>query len=117
MKHVKLIICCLSFTLLTSCYTVRFMVSNGVPETEDSDSEDPLAGQQWREKKMVVNRKILNGNEFFTIKDCDSGSLHTIEYKTTFGGILLYIITFGTNKEVKIRYVCTKEGSTDFDDF
>ena len=98
---------------MSSCYTVRFQVHNGVPQTEDSDSEEPLAGQMFREKKMVVNRKMLQGNEFFTIKDCESGSLHTIEYKNTFGGILLYLITFGSNKEVKIRYVCSKEG-TDF---
>lgn len=114
MKILRYCICFFLIASMSSCYTVRFQVHNGVPETEDSDSEDPLAGQMFREKKMVVNRKMLQGNDFFTIKDCESGSLHTIEYKTTFGGLMLYLITFGRNKEVKIKYVCTKEGSTDF---
>ena len=114
MKLLRYCVFCLLIATLSSCYTVRFQVHNGVPETVDSDSEDPLAGQMFREKKMVVNRKVLQGKDFFTIKDCESGSLHTIEYKNTFGGILLYLITFGRNKQVKVRYVCTKEGSTDF---
>ena len=100
---------------MVSCYTVRFQVDNGVGEKKDSDSEDPLKELLFREKKMVVNRGVLQGKEFFTIDDCAAGSLHTVEYKTTFGGLLLYVITFGRNKQVKIRYVCTKEGSTDFD--
>ena len=114
MRILKFSICCLLMLSLASCYTVRFQVHNGVPETENSNSDDPLAGQMFREKTMVVNRKLLQGNDFFMIKDCESGSLHTVEYTNTFGGILLYLITFGRNKEVRIRYVCTKEGSDDF---
>ena len=100
--------------LVTSCYSVRFQVHNGVPEMIEEDSEDPQAGQNFREKNMVVTRGLLNGNDFFNIKDCVEGSLHTVQYRNTFGGLLLYVVTFGRKKQVKVRYVCTKEGSSDF---
>ena len=79
-----------------------------------SDTEDPQVGMNFREKKMVLSKNMLNRSGFFNIKDCDGGSLHSVEYRTTFGGLLLYVVTFGSKKQVKIRYVCTKEGSTDF---
>lgn len=96
---------------LCSCYSVRFQVENGQWEPADTEREDAYAGYNVYTLDTVVTRKVTTGEHYFNISDCDSGALHTVEYRSTFGGILLNAITFGRKKKVKIKYVCIKENS------
>jgi len=96
---------------LTSCYSVRFQVSNGQPEPRDDDEETAWAGYNVRTIETTVTRKISTGANYFNITDCESGALHTVEYRNTLGGLLLYVATFGRKKKVKIKYVCIQENS------
>jgi hypothetical protein len=59
----------------------------------------------------IVKVKLTTDESPINIRDCDSGGLHTIEYKNTFGGILLYLVTFGRKRVVKVKYVCLKESN------
>ena len=96
---------------MVSCYSVRFQVENGQWEPEDTEEGDPYyRGYLVRSvPKKVVTKKLITGADYFNISDCESGALHTVEYKSTLGGILLNLITFGTKKQVKVRYVCIKK--------
>lgn len=102
----------LGFVLtITSCYSVRFQVENGQWEPADTEIEGAYSGYNVRTLDTIVSRKITTGAHYFNISDCDSGALHTVEYRVTLGGILLNAITFGRKKKVKIKYVCIKENS------
>jgi hypothetical protein len=95
---------------ITSCYSVRFQVEHGQPEPADNEIEG-YEGYNVHTLDTVVTRKITTGTHYFNISKCPSQALHTVEYKPTFGGILLNTITFGRKKRVKIKYVCIKENS------
>lgn len=97
--------------IISSCYSVRFQVENGQWEPADNEREDAYAGYNVYTLDTVVTRKLTTGAHYFNISDCPSGALHTVEYRTTFGGILLNAITLGRKKKVKIKYVCIKENS------
>jgi len=101
-----LIFCCIMFT---SCYSIRLKVSNGQAEPADTEREDALSGLMVREIDTIVKVKLTTDESPINIRECDSGALHTIEYKNTFGGILLYLITFGRKRVVKVKYVCLKD--------
>lgn len=93
---------------LTSCYSVRIMSRHGTPEP------DPLnqSGNFYKLKKVhVLDTTIslkLHEGDFYFIEPCNSG-FHSVEYRVTFGGVLLSAITFGKKRKVKIKYVCMKE--------
>jgi len=111
MRFIKFILCICLFLILTSCYSVRFQVSDGVWEPADTEREDSYAGYNVRTIDTVISRKLTTGEHYFNIYDCESGALHTVEYRTTLGGLLLNTITFGRKKKVKIKYVCIMEES------
>lgn len=69
----------------------------------------------YRDKKVIVLDTIIKANvaiDDITIPvrrlHCETGKLYSVEYKDTFGGNLLYLITFGSRRKVKIKYVCMK---------
>lgn len=96
--------------LLNSCYTLQFKVENGVGEPEDTETEVPWeAGHLVRKRYETIKSKIHNQDNIINIKDCESGSIYAIEYKSTFGGILLSVVTFGTRKAAKLRYICSEQ--------
>jgi len=97
--------------LISSCYSVRFQVSNGQFEPADNERTDAYAGYNVHTMDTVVTRKITTGSHYFNIDNCPSGALHTVEYRATLGGVLLNAITFGRKKKVKIKYVCIKENT------
>lgn len=111
MRSIRITICLGVFLLMTSCYSIRFQVANGQWEPADTERNDAFAGYNVRTLDTVVTRKLTTGNHYFNIFDCESGALHTVEYRTSFGGILLNAITLGRKKKVKINYVCIKENS------
>ncbi len=97
--------------LLTSCYSVRIVSTHGTPNPDPiNDSDD-----DYRNKRVIVLDTVIKGGittsvlEFKTARNgCKSGKLHSVEYKNTFGGSLLYLVTFGNKRKVKIKYVCMK---------
>ncbi|WP_209404183.1 hypothetical protein [Pseudozobellia sp. WGM2] len=95
--------------LLQSCYTTRFVSTHGVPMPPET-----MQGQDWYRDKMygeytaVVKTSVLTDGMMINVpKDkCESGKLFSVEFKDTFGGNLLYLVTFGSRRKVKIKYVC-----------
>jgi len=111
MRILKIFFCfCLLFAL-SSCYSVRFQVEQGQWEPADNEREDTYAGYNVHTLDTVVTRKFTTGASYFNISKCPSQALHTVEYRATFGGVLLNAVTFGRKKKVKIKYVCIKENT------
>ena len=108
-KNLHLLLASIALMLFSSCYSVRVMNKDGIPES------DPLntSGDFYKEKKVhvvdtVISLKPQEG-EFTLIERCPSGGCYSFEYRVTFGGLLLNTITFGRKREVKIKYVCLKQ--------
>ena len=118
MKILKKIAMLFSLFLLVSlifmsCYSVRIKVANGVGgEPDDTEREDDMSGLLVRELDTIVTVKLTTDENPINIRDCESGALHSVEYKNTFGGVLLYLVTFGRKRTVKVKYVCLKESNT-----
>ncbi len=110
-SHFRNMLLCIGMLLLfTSCYSVRLISTNGAPMPDQNDRDD-----FYRDKKVVVLDTVIKANiaiDDITIPvkrlGCQSGKLFSVEYKDTFGGNLLYLITFGSKRKVKIKYVCMK---------
>ncbi|NND63677.1 MAG: hypothetical protein HKN48_10865 [Flavobacteriaceae bacterium] len=113
MKKQNLILAALVLILLTSCYSVRVKVTNGPgPEPADTESEVVTAGELVRILDTVAKVGIETNEYPINIPDCKSGALHSVEYRTTFGGLLKYILTLGKRRTVKVKYVCVKKVNT-----
>jgi hypothetical protein len=106
---VLLFSCFIILFSLSSCYSVRIVNKDGTPEP------DPLnnSGNFYKGKKVhVIDTTIslkLHEGDFYLIEKCPSGGFYSVEYRVTFGGVLLSAITFGKKRKVKIKYVCLKE--------
>jgi hypothetical protein len=95
--------------LLSSCYSVRLMNKNGIPEPDPlNTSQDFYRGKRVHVLDTVITLKPLEG-EFYLIERCASGGFYSFEYKVTFSGVLLNVVTFGKRRQVKIKYVCLKQ--------
>jgi hypothetical protein len=100
--------------MLSSCYSVRLVSIKGAPQPKADPSEE--GNDKYRTVEMIELDTVIKagaGNEFtFLIKQnkkCKSGKLHSVEYRNTFGGLLLSAITFGSRRKMKVKYVCMKE--------
>jgi len=111
MRTLKILLCFCLIVALNSCYSVRFQVEHGQWDPADNERDDAYAGYNVHTLDTVVIRKLTTGDNYFNISKCPSQALHTVEYRATFGGVLLNAITFGRKKKVKIKYVCIKENS------
>lgn len=99
-----LVICC----LLSSCYTVRLKNVYGDPEPDPlNDTNDYYRYMKVRELDTVVKISVVDKDFTRLINDCPNG-IFIVEYRNTFGGILLSAVTFGRKRKVKARYVCLK---------
>ena len=97
------------FLILTSCYSVRMKTVNGIPMPDPvSDRTDYYRNYQVVEIDTVIRIGPTDKDFTLLIKDCESGGLHTVEYRNTFTGILLSAVTFGRRRKVNIKYVCIK---------
>ena len=97
------------FTSLSSCYSVRIISRDGVPEPDYSnDSQD-----FYKNKKVTVIDTVIRlgatNDSFSLIEKCDVGGFYSIEYRTTLGHVLLSGITLGRVRKVKVKYVCIKQ--------
>ncbi len=117
MKFLKYIFPILFFALVfsilfQSCYSVRLRSINGVPMPDPvGDRTDYYRGMQVIELDTTISIDLVTKDFTLLIKEtdlCKSGKLHTIEYRNTFGGVLLSGITLGRKRKVKIKYVCMK---------
>ena len=59
------------------------------------------------EKDTVITISATD-KDFTMLLNCNSCGINTIEYRNTFGGVLLSAVTFGRKRKVKIKYVCMK---------
>lgn len=99
------------FFLMSSCYSVRIVSTKGAPMPPDEMERD-----DWYRDKMVVEidtvikAGITTDDISFRVlrDDCETGKLFSLEYQNTFGGSLLYLVTFGNKRKVKLKYVCMK---------
>jgi len=114
MKHfsIKFTMILLSICLtMSSCYSVKLVSTHGTPNPDPMNDEDgPYRNQQVTELNTVIKSGTTTDGMTLKVQreGCDSGQLFSVEYKNTFGGALLYLITFGSKRKVKIKYVCMK---------
>lgn len=107
----KAAIATLCFFSLVSCYTVRIVSTKGAPMPPNQFERD-----DWYRDKMVVEIDTVikagvttDAVTFRVLKEgCETGKLFSVDYKNTFGGSLLYLVTFGNKRKVKLKYVCMK---------
>ncbi|MDY8135878.1 hypothetical protein [Aquimarina sp. 2201CG5-10] len=102
--------------LFSSCYSVRLTSTKGAPMPCQAGIDCPEdKSNYYRDKMVIVLDTVVKAGA--TIDDiglrvqrenCESGKLFSVEYKNTFGGALLYLVTFGSKRKVKIKYVCMK---------
>lgn len=115
MKQFKFILLGLIVCLLTSCYSVRLRNVNGAPQLDPfSDRDDYYRGMAVVEIDTVINKSITSKDFTYIIKEedaCGSGKINIIEYRNTFGSVLLSGITFGKKRKMKIIYVCEKSSN------
>lgn len=105
----RLLLLSIAVMLLTSCYSVRFVNKEGVPEPDPlNNSGDFYKGKKVHVLDTTISLKLAEG-EFTLIERCSTGAFYSFEYRVTFGGVLLSAITFGKKRKVKIKYVCLKE--------
>ncbi|MBX2828364.1 MAG: hypothetical protein KTR22_09380 [Flavobacteriaceae bacterium] len=113
--YLKIVCVFLSLLMLSSCYSVRMKVTNGPgPELDDTgfddeEVEDPARGQLFRKIDTIVTVKGTTDENPVNISECEEGALHTVEVRNTMGGILLYLVTLGRKRKLKVSYVCVKE--------
>lgn len=103
------LITCIILFLLSSCYSVRIVSRDGVPEPNPMNtSGDFYKGKKVVELDTTITLKLQDG-EFSLIEKCPGGGFYSVEYRATLGGVLLNAITLGKKKQVKIKYVGLKE--------
>ena len=94
---------------LSSCYSVRIVSRDGVPEPSAlNTSDDFYKGKKMNVIDTTITLKLMEG-EFFLIENCSGGGFYSFEYRSTLGGVLLSAITLGKKRQVKVKYVCLKQ--------
>lgn len=99
--------------MLFSCYSVRLVSTEGAPQPDPTSTRtDKYRRIQVVEKDTVIKLNLLSKSFDYLVKSedaCESGKLHSVEYRNTFGGLLLSAITFGRKRKMKVIYVCMKD--------
>ncbi len=106
-----LLIICVALSL-QSCYSIRVMSTEGERQPDPvSERTDDYRNVSVIELDTTLTIKATTSIPTFLIKrtpKCKSGQLHTVEYRNTFGGVLLSAVTLGRKRRMKIKYVCVK---------
>jgi hypothetical protein len=94
---------------LSSCYSVRVVCKDGVPEPNPMNtSADFYKGKNVTVIDTTITLKLQEG-EFYLIEKCAARGFYSFEYRVTFGGVLLNAVTLGKKRQVKVKYVCLKQ--------
>ncbi|WP_420572708.1 hypothetical protein [Kordia sp.] len=102
---IAVLICC----LFSSCYSVRLKNVYGDPEPDPlNDSKDYYRYMKVREIDTAITIKATDKDFTMLLKQCGPSGIHTVEYRNTFGGVLLSAVTFGRKRKVRVKYVCMK---------
>jgi hypothetical protein len=95
-----------------SCYSVRIRGVNGVPMPDPvGDRSDYYRGMEVIEMDTTISIDLITKDFTLLVREsekCPTARIHTLEYRNTFGGLLLSGITFGRKRQVHIKYVCLK---------
>lgn len=93
---------------LQSCYSVRVVNRYGTPDPKPNDLKGYYRDKNVQEIKKTVKLNITE-SDAMSIEPCSEGGFHSVEYRVSFGMVLLNFITFGRVKKIKVKYVCLKE--------
>jgi hypothetical protein len=108
-KRSRLLFVAFMMLILSSCYSVRVVNKDGIPEPDPlNTSGDFYKGKKVHVLDTVITLKPQEG-EFTLIERCVTQGFYSLEYRVTFGGVLLNTVTFGRKRQVKIKYVCLKQ--------
>lgn len=111
-KHIKILALFSFCFLFASCYSVRLRSINGAPQPDPLMSRDDYyRGMQVVELDTVIKIDATSKDFTYLIKEtdaCKTGKLHIVEFKNTFGGSLLSVVTLGRKRKMKVKYVCMK---------
>lgn len=106
-RSLQLFVLLAALFLVTSCYSVRLRTVNGVGMPDPvSERTDYYRDLQVVEVDTVITIGALDKDFTYLVKDTDG--LFIVEYRNTFGGVLLSAITLGRKRQVKIKYVSLK---------
>ncbi len=98
--------------LFQSCYSVRLRSVDGIyNSTAPIVRDDYYRDMEVIELDTVITIGATTKDFTLLIKTtdkCPTGELHTVEYRSTLGAVLLSAVTFGRKRKVKIKYVCIK---------
>jgi hypothetical protein len=97
--------------VLSSCYSTVLTSTHGVPNPDFNERKD-----FFRDKFVVEFDTVLKAGATidYTViktrrKGCPSGKLHSVEFKNSFGGVMLYLVTLGSRRKVSIKYTCMQD--------
>lgn len=94
---------------LSSCYSVRLVSRDGIPEPGITNEDQDF----YKNKKVFVidttiNLKVTEGS-FSLIRNCGPSGFYAVEYRVSLGHVLLSGITLGRTRKVKVKYVRLKD--------
>jgi len=105
----SLFVASIMLIFLSSCYSVRIVSRDGVPEPSALNTSDNFyKGKKVNVIDTTITLELLEG-EFFLIEKCTGRGFYSFEYRSTLGGVLLSAITLGKKRQVKVKYVCLKQ--------
>lgn len=94
---------------LTACYSITIANKFGTATPDPANNEPGF----YRQKEVVVIDTVVKvgllKDGVMTLERCPTGGFNSVEYRATFGGVLLNCITFGKRKTIKVKYTCVKD--------
>lgn len=94
---------------LTSCYSVRLVSRDGIPEPNlANDAQDFYKNKKVFVVDTTISLKPTEAS-FSLLRNCGPSGFYAVEYRVTLGHILLSGITLGRTRKVKVKYVRLKE--------
>ncbi len=108
--HLRLGLAVLFLLFFSSCYSVRVVNKDSVPEPDPMNrSADFYRGFKVHALDTTISLKLTDEAFSRIVPSCSDKGFYCFEYRVTLGGALLSGVTFGKLRKVKIKYVCVKE--------
>lgn len=106
----RLAIAALICIFFSSCYSVRVVNRDSVPEPDPMNrSADFYRGFKVHSLDTTIKLKLTDEAFSRIVPACSDKGFYCFEYRVTLGGVLLSGVTLGKLRKVKIKYVCVKE--------